>query len=113
MTKKAETKREISQKKAAQFKEYAQDYLNNKKEIPTGFNVADEIAENLQKSFSKISNSIINIVSVSEETAASAEEVAAAAEEMTSTVEELSSAAQELNTQADESSKMIATFKIK
>ncbi|OLS17052.1 MAG: Methyl-accepting chemotaxis protein McpB [Candidatus Heimdallarchaeota archaeon LC_2] len=74
--------------------------------------VADEIAENLQKSFNKISNSIVNIVSVSEETAASAEEVAAAAEEMTATVEELSSAAQELTTQAEESAKVIATFKI-
>ena len=75
--------------------------------------VADEIAQNLQTSFSKISNSIINIVSVSEETAASAEEVAAAAEEMTSTVEELSSAAQELTTQAEESANVIAQFKIK
>lgn len=75
--------------------------------------VADEITQNLQTSFSKISNSIVNIVSVSEETAASAEEVAAAAEEMTSTVEELSSAAQELTTQAEESSQVIAQFKIK
>lgn len=72
--------------------------------------VADEIAENLQASFSKITHSMGNIVSVSEETAASAEEVAAAAEEMTATVEELSSSASQLTTTAEESAAMIGQF---
>ncbi len=72
--------------------------------------VANEIAENLQDSFSKISTTMVNVVSVSEETAASAEEVAAAAEEMTATIEELSSAAQELTTQAEGSQKLIDRF---
>ncbi len=74
--------------------------------------VADEIEQNLQASFSAITNSMGNIVSVSEETAASAEEVAAAAEEMTATVEELSSSASQLTTTAEESSAMIGQFTI-
>ncbi len=74
--------------------------------------VADEIAQNLQASFTAITNSMGNIVSVSEETAASAEEVAAAAEEMTATVEELSSSASQLTTLAEDSSQLIGQFTI-
>ncbi len=51
--------------------------------------VADEIRETLQVAFNSISNSMVNVVSVSEETAASAEEVAAAAEEMTASMQEV------------------------
>ncbi len=73
--------------------------------------VADEIRDTLLVSFNRISSTMINVVSVSEETAASAEEVAAAAEEMTATIEEISTAASELNSQADSSTKTINKFK--
>ncbi len=74
--------------------------------------VADEIGETLQRSFTLISQTMINVVSVSEETAASAEEVAAAAEEMTATLEELSTSAQELSSQAENSNRIINTFRL-
>jgi methyl-accepting chemotaxis protein len=74
--------------------------------------VAEDISTSLLASFNKISASMFNIVSVSEETASSAEEVAAAAEEMTATIEELSSAAQELTTQAENSLSEIRQFKL-
>ncbi len=72
--------------------------------------VADEIRDTLQASFNKISNTMINVVSVSEETAASAEEVAAAAEEMNATIEQLSSVAESLSNQADSYEKLIEKY---
>ncbi len=74
--------------------------------------VADEIKDTLQTAFNDISQTMINVVSVSEETAASAEEVAAAAEEMTATIEEFSSAAQELTSRASQSHELISHFNI-
>ncbi len=72
--------------------------------------VTDEIRDTLQASFNKISNTMINVVSVSEETAASAEEVAAAAEEMNATIEQLSSVAESLSNQADSYEKLIEKY---
>lgn len=72
--------------------------------------VAADIRETLQSSFHDISQTMVNVVSVSEETAASAQEVAAAAEEMTATIEELSSAANELSQQAEKSQQSIDIF---
>ena len=69
--------------------------------------VADEIAARLEEAFNKISTTMLNVVSVSEETAASAEEVAAAAEEMTATIEEIASIAAELSDQVERSTTVI------
>ncbi len=74
--------------------------------------IADEISTRLENEFNSIREKMMNVVSVSEETAASAEEVAAAAEEMTATIEEISSSAQELAVKASETNDVISQFKI-
>ncbi|MHA2250933.1 MAG: methyl-accepting chemotaxis protein [Candidatus Kariarchaeaceae archaeon] len=70
--------------------------------------VVDTISTTLQESFGKMQNSIMNIASVSEETAASAEEVAAVTEEMTSSMEQVSSLAQGLSKQAEKSNNLLS-----
>lgn len=59
--------------------------------------VAEEIRETLQVSFNDMSSTMLNVVSVSEQTAASAEEVAASTVEMATSMEEFTNLAEELS----------------
>ena len=64
------------------------------------------ISTTLQELFDLMQSGIMNVASVSPETAASAQEVAAAAEEMTSAMEGVSELAQSLADQAETSSQI-------
>ena len=72
--------------------------------------VADDINYLILERFNEILSSMLNVVSVSEETASSAEEVAAAAEEMTATMEEISIISQSLSDQANISNEVLKQF---
>ncbi|MHA2248998.1 MAG: methyl-accepting chemotaxis protein [Candidatus Kariarchaeaceae archaeon] len=73
--------------------------------------VVDTISTTLQELFDQMQAGIMNVSSVSEETAASAEEVAAAAEEMTSSMEEVSSLAQSLSDQSLKSNELLTKLR--
>lgn len=74
--------------------------------------VAREVNEAVLNSLNEISQIMLNVVSVSEETAASAEEVAAAAEEMTTTMEEVTASSLQLSTKAEESKLLLSKLKM-
>ncbi|MDH5647735.1 MAG: methyl-accepting chemotaxis protein, partial [Candidatus Heimdallarchaeota archaeon] len=83
-----------------------------KKLIESILTNSDPTIDKLKKDFNKISLASFNILSVSEETAASAEEIAAAAEETTTSIEELTSSANTLLIQAENTITLINKFKI-
>ncbi|MCH8906069.1 MAG: methyl-accepting chemotaxis protein [Candidatus Heimdallarchaeota archaeon] len=70
------------------------------------------ILQQLQTTFTDITEKMENVASVSEETAASAEEVAASAEEMTAIMQNVSAKSTELNDQSITTAKLVNRFKL-